>query len=113
MASCTRTVCAVLHFFNLEINNSWLQYRSDLQLRRKKPLKFLDFKLLLGEELITWAQSGSASDSEDDSTPPKQKWKPQPNEALRRYVAIHLPEMVDMKQMHQDVADPTARAKHK
>lgn len=102
MASCTRTVCAVLHFFNLEINNSWLQYRSDLQ-----------FKLLLGEELITWAQAGSASDSEDDSTPPKQKWKPQPNEALRRYVAIHLPEMVDMKQMHQDVADPTARAKHK
>uniref|UniRef100_A0A3Q2WXU4 Si:ch211-255f4.7 n=1 Tax=Haplochromis burtoni TaxID=8153 RepID=A0A3Q2WXU4_HAPBU len=36
-----------------------------------------------------------ANDSVDDYTPPRQKWKPQPNEALRHYGAIHLPEMVD------------------
>ncbi|KAL3976617.1 heat shock protein [Sarotherodon galilaeus] len=97
MASRTRkwTVRAVLHFFDLAITNSWLQYRSDLQFRGKKPLKLLDFKLLLGEELITQAQGGSANDSVDDYTPPRQKWKPQPNEALRHYGAIHLPEMVD------------------
>ncbi|XP_025764440.1 piggyBac transposable element-derived protein 3 [Oreochromis niloticus] len=89
------TVRAVLHFFDLVMTNLWFQYRSDLQFQGKKPLKFLDFKLLLGEELITWAQAGSASDSEDDYTPPRQKWKPQPNEALRHYGAIHLSEMVD------------------
>ena len=99
MASRTRkwTVRAVFHFFDLAITNSWLQYRSDFQFLGKKPLKFLDFKLLFGEDLITRAQAGIASDSEDDYTPPRQKWKPQPNAALRHYGAIHLPEMVDEK----------------
>ncbi|KAM9391731.1 sodium-dependent neutral amino acid transporter B(0)AT2 [Pholidichthys leucotaenia] len=97
MASRTQkwTVRAVFHFFDLAITNSWLQYKGDFQFLGKKPLKFLDFKLLLGEELITQAQVGIASDSEDDYTPPRQKWKPQPNAALRQYGAIHLPEMVD------------------
>ena len=97
MASRTRkwTVRAVFHFFDLAITNSWLQYKSDSQFLGKKPLKFLDFKLLLGEDLITRAQAGIASDSEDDYTPPRQKWKPQPNAAFRHYGAIHLPEMVD------------------
>lgn len=101
MASRTKkwTVRAVFHFFDLAITNSWLQYKSDCQFLAKKPLKFLDFKLLLGEELISRAQAGVTSDSdgdsEDDYTPPRQKWKPQPNAALRHYGAIHLPEMVD------------------
>uniref|UniRef100_A0A3B5R2Y2 Si:ch211-255f4.7 n=1 Tax=Xiphophorus maculatus TaxID=8083 RepID=A0A3B5R2Y2_XIPMA len=97
MASRTRkwTVRAVFHFFDLAITNSWLQYKSDCQFLGKKPLKLLNFKLLLGEELITRAQAGTGSDSEDDYTPPRQKWKPQPNAALRHYGAIHLPEMVD------------------
>lgn len=97
MASRTRkwTVRAVFHFFDLAVTNSWLQYKTDCQFLGKKPLKFLDFKLLLGEELITRAQAGIASDSEDDYTPPRQKWKPQPNAALRHYGAVHLPEMVD------------------
>ncbi|GAA6217476.1 piggyBac transposable element-derived protein 3-like [Lates japonicus] len=81
MASRTQkwTVRAVFHFFDLAITNSWLQYKSDCQFLGKKPLKFLDFELLLGEELITRAQAG----------------KMQPNAALRHYGAIHLPEMVD------------------
>ncbi len=83
------------HFFDLAITNSWLQYNSDCQFLGKKPLKFLDFKLLLGENLITRAQAGVASDSEDDYTPPRQKWKLLPNAGLRHYGAIHLPEMVD------------------
>ncbi len=97
MASHTRkwTVRAVFHFFDLAITNSWLQYKSDCQFLGKKPLKFLDFKLLLGEDLITRAQAGVTSDSEDESTPPRQKWKPLPNAGLRHYGAIHLPEMVD------------------
>ncbi|CAG6022022.1 unnamed protein product [Menidia menidia] len=97
MASSTRkwTVRAVFHFFDLAITNSWLQYKSDRQFLGKKPLKFLDFKLLLGEGLITRAQAGVTSDSEDDYTPPRQKWKLQPNPSLRHYGAIHLPENVD------------------
>uniref|UniRef100_A0A096LQA0 PiggyBac transposable element-derived protein domain-containing protein n=1 Tax=Poecilia formosa TaxID=48698 RepID=A0A096LQA0_POEFO len=66
------TVRAVFHFFDLAITNSWLQYKSDCQFLGKKPLKLLSFKLFLG-----------------------QKWKPQPNAALRHYGAIHLKEMVD------------------
>lgn len=95
MATRTRkwTVRVILHFFDLAITNAWLQYRNDCQLQGKKPLKFLEFKLLLGEQLITHGQAGLSSESEDDYT--RQKWKPQPNASLRHYGAIHLPEMVD------------------
>lgn len=50
-------------------------------------MTFLGFELLLGEELITQARVGIRSDSEADYTSPCQKWKLQPNVALRYYGA--------------------------
>ncbi|KAK3566746.1 hypothetical protein QTP86_004447 [Hemibagrus guttatus] len=97
MATRTRkwTVRVIFHFLDLAISNAWLQYKTDCHLLGKKPQKFLEFKLLLREMLITKGQVGISSDSDDDYTPPRQKCKPQPNVALRHYGAIHLPEMVD------------------
>lgn len=55
-----RTVRVIFHFFDLAISNAWLQYKTDCHL-------LLEFKLLLGEMLITKGQVGISSDSD----PPK------------------------------------------
>lgn len=91
------TVRALFHFFDLATTNAWLQYKTDCQILQKKVVKFLDFKMLLGKQLIARGQAGVASDSDEDYTPndEHQKWRSQPNPALRCYGAVHLPQMVD------------------
>uniref|UniRef100_A0A3B4A5J0 PiggyBac transposable element-derived protein domain-containing protein n=1 Tax=Periophthalmus magnuspinnatus TaxID=409849 RepID=A0A3B4A5J0_9GOBI len=105
MVSRTRkwTVRVIFHFFDVAISNAWLQYK-DCQLLGKKPLKFLDFKIVLGESMISQAQGGILGESEEsdgDYTPPRQKWKPKPNEALRHY-GIVLSAVLDQSAKRSD-----------
>ncbi|KAK1798574.1 hypothetical protein P4O66_006868, partial [Electrophorus voltai] len=41
------TVHTIFNFFDLSITNAWLQYKTDCQVLGKKPLKVLEFRLLL------------------------------------------------------------------
>ncbi|XP_061084662.1 dual specificity mitogen-activated protein kinase kinase 4b isoform X2 [Conger conger] len=101
------TVCTMLHFVDLSVTNSWIQYRADSQAsgrERKEILQYLDFKLLLAEEMITQAQScesrqiDEVMSSDDEAyTPPckRRHVQPQPTDSVRKYGSVHLPKMVE------------------
>uniref|UniRef100_A0A3P9C5B5 PiggyBac transposable element-derived protein domain-containing protein n=1 Tax=Maylandia zebra TaxID=106582 RepID=A0A3P9C5B5_9CICH len=78
------TVRTILHFIDLAITNSWLQYRqgSEAMQQAEKNTQYLEFKLLLAEELIN---KGQTWEQDLNNT----------NESVRKYGALHLPEMVN------------------
>ncbi|XP_035259726.1 dual specificity mitogen-activated protein kinase kinase 4b isoform X2 [Anguilla anguilla] len=109
MSSQTRkwTVCTMLHFVDLSVTNSWIQYCADSHANgraRKETIQYLDFKLLLAEEMITQAQSGEShqidevmSSDDEEYTPPSKRRhvQPQPADSVRMYGSVHLPKMVE------------------
>lgn len=103
------TSCVITHFFDVAIVNAWIQYHSDskvLEQPEKQTKQYLDFKLDLAEELMACDNQYSEKESSDDDdsdeyvAPPPNKrrmWIPQPEKAMRRKGASHMPEMVDQK----------------
>lgn len=106
------TSCVITHFFDVAIVNAWIQYHLDskvLEQPEKQTKQYLDFKLDLAEELLAcdnqYSEKESSDDDDDDDSdeyvaPPPNKrrmWIPQPEKAMRRKGASHMPEMVDQK----------------
>lgn len=99
----------ITHFFDVAIVNAWIQYHSDskvLEQPEKQTKQYLDFKLDLAEELMGCDDQYSEKESSDDDdsaeyvAPPPNKrrmWIPQPEKAMQRKGASHMPEMVDQK----------------
>ncbi|XP_056133240.1 uncharacterized protein LOC130110231 isoform X2 [Lampris incognitus] len=95
------TVRTMLHFTDVAITKAWIQYQQDsqaLQRPAKKTSQYLEFKLLLAEELISQAQAcqRDETDSSDKFSPEMKKRKPHPDERIRKYGAIHLPQMLNI-----------------
>lgn len=90
------TLRTILHFFDLASVNVWLLYRKDEKVKRGKPMKFLDFRITLAEQMITGKldESESASD-EDEEEPPSKRIK-LPCKEARMKGASHMPEIVDL-----------------
>ncbi|XP_032366182.1 piggyBac transposable element-derived protein 3-like [Etheostoma spectabile] len=91
----------ISHFFDVAITNSWIQYKSDskaLHRPSKNTHQYLDFKLLLAEELLESLElDKSCDESEDEYEPPSKMRIPQPEPYVRRLGAMHMPEMMDIK----------------
>ncbi|XP_041697944.2 piggyBac transposable element-derived protein 3-like [Coregonus clupeaformis] len=91
----------ISHFFDVAITNSWIQYQSDskaLHRPSKNTHQYLDFKLLLAEELLESPElENSCEESEDEYEPPSKMRIPQPEPSVRRLGAMHMPEMMDTK----------------
>ncbi|XP_035985603.1 piggyBac transposable element-derived protein 3-like [Fundulus heteroclitus] len=103
MSSRTRkwTSRVISHFFDVAITNSWIQYKSDskaLHRASKNTHQYLDFKLVLAEELLESPElDNSCEESEDEYEPPSKMRIPQPEPSVRRIGATHMPEMMDTK----------------
>nr|XP_027217459.1 piggyBac transposable element-derived protein 2-like [Penaeus vannamei] len=106
------TVRVVLHVLDVVTANCWLEYRKDME---SKPKQYLDFKLILADQLMSGDFFDHATDSQsisdaslssvdciDSETEPplkaaKQGLTPLPNRAERKKGASHLPIVIDGK----------------
>ncbi|KAL6462745.1 hypothetical protein MHYP_G00291670 [Metynnis hypsauchen] len=96
------TTRVIGHFFDVAITNSWIQYKSDskvLNRPAKETEQYLDFKLHLAEELLDLPEldNSASEESEEEYEPPVKMRIPQPESSVRKYGAMHMPEMVDCK----------------
>lgn len=95
------TCRVIAHFFDVAITNSWIQYKRDCE-ALQRPVKnihqYLDFKIQLAEELIEFStEEESEEENDEDYVPPTKKRIPQPDHTTRKFGALHLPEMLDIK----------------
>src|SRR6218665_335922 len=94
------TIRTILHFFDLCIVNSWIQYREDcrqLKTARKAILDSLAFRMDTSEEFLSATVQTDSSDS--DAPPPltKRRRSKTPAEHRRFTGAKHLPAIDNVK----------------
>lgn len=93
------TIRSIFHLFDIALSNSWMQYVQDMraqQKRQKEIVKFLEFRLSVGEELIAQAQSQNEaeSDSDEEWCPPPKRAPLPPVEARAKTLG-HFPRLTD------------------
>ncbi|KAL3189599.1 hypothetical protein MRX96_002634 [Rhipicephalus microplus] len=93
------TIRSIFHLFVIALSDSWLQYVQDMRVQQKRPkeiVKFLKFRLSVGEELIAQAQSQNEAKSDSD-----EEWRPPPKRAplppveARAKTLGHFPRLTD------------------
>lgn len=100
------TVKTILHFFDLSIVNAWILMREDNKcIKGKKMMQFLDFKVLIAEQLLRESERNYSSDEENvcpNTSPPSTRKRKRsdlstesPTNSKRKIQ--HLPKMMDIK----------------
>lgn len=77
------TLKVILHLFDMVIVNSWMEYKEDFTDKKKKPMDLLDFRLSLGEYLISSGPKehpmpdiNADNDEISEEEPPRKKKTP-------------------------------------
>ncbi|KAL6463742.1 hypothetical protein MHYP_G00281330 [Metynnis hypsauchen] len=92
-----------------------IQYKSDskvLNRPAKETEQYLDFKLHLAEELLDLPElyNSASEESEEEYEPPVKMRIPQPESSVRKYGAMHMPEMI--ANMQKDAQIRAAKTRH-
>lgn len=94
------TIRTILHFFDLCVINSWIQYREDcrqLKTARKDIQDSLAFRMDIGEKFLSATVQTDSSDSDAPPPPTKRRKSKTPSEYRRFSGAKHLPAIDNVK----------------
>ncbi|XP_062849144.1 piggyBac transposable element-derived protein 3 [Trichomycterus rosablanca] len=98
------TIRMLMHFTDLALANSWLLYRRDNQENgtpRRAIKKFLEFRMEVAQVFLNKCDTHVAGAEEENAHRPqpskRSRVTPVPHVSVRTTSAVHLPEMVDLK----------------